>query len=87
MLSLDFQEVRMSFSIAIVRGGPHGKNVKAGPIFDENGDLFLVALRNVRKGELNAADAFVYPDFSRPKENEQGTKAAAFWWGWVPFSQ
>lgn len=76
----------MAVSLAVIHGGPHGKDVKAGPIFDENGEMFLLALRDVQLGDPLAADAFVYPDFSRPEVGKTG-KAGDFWWGFVPFSQ
>lgn len=77
----------MTVQLVKVFGGPYGKDVKAGPIFDEDGEFFLLALRDVSLGELDADDAFVYPDFSRPKVGECETKAAKFWYGWIDFSQ
>lgn len=73
--------------IFIAGGGPYGKAIKAGPIFDDQGRMFLVALRDVKIGEAFAADAFVRPDFSRPRVGEAYTDAARFWNGWVNFSQ
>ena len=69
------------------RPGPHAMDVKAGPIYDESGQMFLVALRDVFLGEMRAASAFVKPDFSRPKIGETNTKAAQFWAGKLQFHQ
>jgi len=77
----------MVVGVHVTEPSPYGRDVKAGPIFTTDGDFALLALRDVAYGEEHPTDAFVHPDFSRPKIGETGTFAAAFWHGLFDFTQ
>lgn len=73
-------------TLKVARGGPHGKDIKAGNIYREDGSVLLIAKEPFALGEMWRPGVFVLADDKEPEVGQTG-ELADFWHGLVPFYQ